>query len=226
MRKQLTVIRVPAGLWPFSQPGPRLHSWANRQMRRLPLRRPAPRLLRQQPRRPTRRRPSPRHRAASPVAAPAALPPAGRRRSSGFSQPCFNSQGGVLDVENETYLYYIQLRPSQPSQKTFVWYDEATEQTMLADFKRLWATNFLDDLSIEVTDHTFANGAVGKIVIYHMEERERVKIVDYRDTTSRASASSSDPTSTRSCANARSSCGSTRSSTTARFGASRACSAS
>ena len=52
---------------------------------------------------------------------------------------------------------------------------------MLSDFKRLWATNFLDDLSIEVTDHTFANGTVGKIVIYHMEERERVKIVDYRD---------------------------------------------
>ena len=53
---------------------------------------------------------------------------------------------------------------------------------MLADFKRLWATNFLDDLSIEVTDHTFPNGAVGKMVVYHMEERERIKIVDYRDT--------------------------------------------
>ena len=53
---------------------------------------------------------------------------------------------------------------------------------MLGDFKRLWATNFLDDLSIEVTDYTFPNGAVGKIVTYHMEERERIKIVDYRDT--------------------------------------------
>ena len=29
------------------------------------------------------------------------------------------------------------------------------------------------------TDYTFANGTVGKIVTYHMEERERVKIVDY-----------------------------------------------
>ena len=79
-------------------------------------------------------------------------------------------------------MYYIQLRTSQTRQNQFVWYDATTEQTMLADFKRLWATNFLDDLSIEVTDHTFPNGAVGKMVVYHMEERERIKIVDYRDT--------------------------------------------
>jgi outer membrane protein insertion porin family len=78
-------------------------------------------------------------------------------------------------------MYYIQLRTSQTRQNQFVWYDATTEQTILADFKRLWATNFLDDLSIEVTDHTFPNGTVGKIVTYHMEERERVKIVDYRD---------------------------------------------
>jgi outer membrane protein insertion porin family len=78
-------------------------------------------------------------------------------------------------------MYYIQLRTSQTRQNQFVWYDSATEQMMLGDFKRLWATNFLDDLSIEVTDYTFPNGAVGKIVTYHMEERERIKIVDYRD---------------------------------------------
>jgi hypothetical protein len=118
----------------------------------------------------------------SAVAAPTALPPVGSPPFVWILQPCFNSQGGSSTIENETYMYYIQLRPSTPSQKTFVWYDQATEQTMLSDFKRLWATNFLDDLSIEVTDHTFANGTVGKIVTYHMEERERVKIVDYRDT--------------------------------------------
>ena len=117
----------------------------------------------------------------SPVAAPTALPPVGSPPFVWILQPCFNSQGGSSTIENETYMYYIQLRPSTPSQKTFIWYDQATEQTMLSDFKRLWATNFLDDLSIEVTDHTFANGTVGKIVTYHMEERERVKIVDYRD---------------------------------------------
>ena len=28
-------------------------------------------------------------------------------------------------------------------------------------------------------DYTFPNGVVGKIVIYNMEERQRVKIIDY-----------------------------------------------
>jgi outer membrane protein insertion porin family len=117
----------------------------------------------------------------SSVAAPFALPPPGSLPFVWILQPCFNSQGGSSTIENETYMYYIQLRTSQTRQNQFVWYDATTEQTILADFKRLWATNFLDDLSIEVTDHTFPNGTVGKIVTYHMEERERVKIVDYRD---------------------------------------------
>jgi len=117
----------------------------------------------------------------TPVAAPFALPPAGSKPFVWILQPCFNSQGGFSTIENETYMYYIQLRTSQTRQNQFVWYDEAAEQTILADFKRLWATNFLDDLSIEVTDHTFPNGVVGKMVVYHMEERERVKVVDYRD---------------------------------------------
>jgi outer membrane protein insertion porin family len=116
------------------------------------------------------------------VAAPFALPPPGSPPFVWILQPCFNSQGGFSTIENETYMYYIQLRTSQTRQNQFVWYDATTEQTMLADFKRLWATNFLDDLSIEVTDHTFENGTVGKMVVYHMEERERIKIVDYRDT--------------------------------------------
>jgi outer membrane protein insertion porin family len=118
----------------------------------------------------------------TPVTTPVALPPAGSPPFIWILQPCFNRQGGFSTVENETYMYYIKLRPSQPSQGNFIPYDEKAEQTMLADFKALWATNFLDDLSIEVTDHTFPNGVVGKMVVYHMEERERVKIVDYRDT--------------------------------------------
>src|SRR6185295_3956667 len=45
--------------------------------------------------------------------------------------------------------------------------------------RSLWATNFLDDLSIEVTDYVFPNGVVGKLVKYDIEERQRIKIVDY-----------------------------------------------
>src|SRR5207249_4403542 len=37
----------------------------------------------------------------------------------------------------------------------------------------------LDNLWIDVKDYNFPNGTVGKIFIYNMEERQRVKIVDY-----------------------------------------------
>ena len=114
-----------------------------------------------------------------PVGAPRALPPDGSGPVIYLIAPCFAKQGGSPLVEPETYMYYIQLRPSLPSQGTWVPYDEKAEQTMLEDFKRLWATNFLDDLAIEVTDYTFSNGVTGKLVTYHMEERERVKVVSY-----------------------------------------------
>jgi hypothetical protein len=85
---------------------------------------------------------------------------------------CFDRQGNTSTVENETYLYWIKLPVSAPSQGKFVPYDEAAEDTMRSDFKALWNTKFLEDLSIEVTDHTFENGVVGKMVVYRMEEHE------------------------------------------------------
>ncbi len=54
-----------------------------------------------------------------------------------------------------------------------------SSRSILADFRRLWATNFLDDLSIDVRDVALPNGVTGKLVIYNMEERQRIKIVDY-----------------------------------------------
>ena len=117
-----------------------------------------------------------------PVAPPASLPPAGSGPVVYLMAPCFQAQGNVSTVEPQTYLYYIQLRPSQPSQNVWIPYDEKAEQTMLEDFKRLWGTNFLSDLSIEVTDYPFSNGVTGKLVTYNMEERERVKIVNYEGT--------------------------------------------
>ena len=118
----------------------------------------------------------------TPVGEPAALPPAGSPPFIWTLELCFDRQGNTSTVENETYLYWIKLPVSAPSQGKFVPYDEAAEDTMRADFKALWNTKFLEDLSIEVTDHTFENGVVGKMVVYRMEERERVKIVDYRNT--------------------------------------------
>jgi outer membrane protein insertion porin family len=116
------------------------------------------------------------------VPPPANLPPAGSGPVIYIVAPCFQAQGNVPVVEPQTYLYYIQTRPSQPSQNIWVDYNEEAEARLREDFKRLWATNFLTDLSIEVTDYTFSNGVVGKLVAFNMEERERVKIVNYEGT--------------------------------------------
>jgi outer membrane protein insertion porin family len=86
-------------------------------------------------------------------------------------------------IEAPTYLYYIQTPLSLPSQGTWVPYNEQTESSLRQDFARLWATNFLDNLWIEAVDVTFPNGVAAKHVIYHMEERPRVKIVDYTGST-------------------------------------------
>ena len=115
----------------------------------------------------------------NPIPAPQALPPEGSGPVVYQLELCFSAQGNISTVEGQTYLFYMEIRPSQPSQGIWVPYDLDAEQTMRGDFQRLWATNFLDDLKIEVNDYPFSNGAVGKIVTFHMEERERVKIVNY-----------------------------------------------
>ncbi len=113
-----------------------------------------------------------------PVPAPK-LPPEGSPPLIRFIQITFPTQGDISVVEPRTYLYYIQTQVSRPSDGVWVPYDEKTEASLLEDFKRLWATNFLDDLSIEVIDAPYDNGVMGKRIIYKMEERQRVKIVDY-----------------------------------------------
>src|SRR4051812_14493755 len=115
------------------------------------------------------------------VAGPPAAPPAGSEPVVLFIAPCFEAQGGTSVIDYQTYLYYIQLKDnvSKPSQNIWVPYDDAVEKAILADFRRLWGTNFLDNLWIDVNDYAFPNGTVGKIIVYNMEERQRVKIVDY-----------------------------------------------
>lgn len=115
----------------------------------------------------------------TPLSAPAALPPAGSPPFVWILQPCFDTQGNTSTVEPETYMYYIKTRPSQPSQGVWVYYTDQTEEQILNDFKTLWGTSFLDNLSIEKTDYTFPTGQTGVILTYHMEERERVKLVEY-----------------------------------------------
>jgi outer membrane protein insertion porin family len=114
-----------------------------------------------------------------PIPAPAQLPPAGSGPLVFVLGLCFSTQGNQSAVEPETYLYYLRLRPSRPSQRDWVPFDDGTRETIKEDFRRLWATGFLDDLKIEATDYTFSNGVVGKIVTYHIEERARVRLVKY-----------------------------------------------
>ncbi len=113
------------------------------------------------------------------IPAPARLPPVGSGPLVYQVVPCFQKQGGASVIDPGTYIYYIQMHGSQPSQNNWVPYDDKAEQVILADFKRLWATSFLDDLAIDVQDYKFSNGVIGKLVVYDMEERQRVKIVDY-----------------------------------------------
>jgi outer membrane protein insertion porin family len=83
-------------------------------------------------------------------------------------------------IDTATYLYYMKTKGSQfrNPEKPTIWvpYDEAQ---ILGDFQGLWKTSFLDNLWIEVVDDPFPNGVIAKRVIFHMEERQRIKIVDY-----------------------------------------------
>lgn len=107
---------------------------------------------------------------------PAAQPPDGSAPVVRAIELAFPRQGNVSVIEPQTYLYYLQTKPSRPSANVWVPYEE---QTVLDDFRRLWNTNFLDDLWIEVRDLPYPNGVVGKYIVFNMEERQRVKIVDY-----------------------------------------------
>jgi outer membrane protein insertion porin family len=105
-----------------------------------------------------------------------AMPPAGSPPVVRFVEIKSTKQNDTLAIDPETYLYYIQTKPSSAQFGRWVPYNE---QTVLDDFKRLWNTNFLDDLQVEVQDAPYPNGVVGKHIIFDLEERQRVKIVDY-----------------------------------------------
>src|SRR5262245_63297293 len=113
------------------------------------------------------------------IPAPANLPPTNMGPVIYYIGLCFDKQGGFSVIEAQTYLYYIQTQPSLASQNSWKPWNEEAEQRAIDDGKRLWATNFLDDFSVEVEDYHFTNGVIGKVVSYHMEERQRIKNVSY-----------------------------------------------
>ena len=116
---------------------------------------------------------------AIPATSASAQPPAGSGPVLRAVELCFPTQGNVSAIEFETYLYYIKARGSRPSQNVWVAFSPQVEQDLVEDFKRLWATSFLDDLAVEVIDTPYPNGVLGKYVRFRLEERQRVKIVEY-----------------------------------------------
>ena len=71
---------------------------------------------------------------------------------------------GNESVDAGTYLFHVTSKTGDP-------YDEDKARE---DFQRLWATGFLDDLTLETRD-----GERGKILRFIVEERERIKSVEY-----------------------------------------------
>ncbi|MCM3881435.1 MAG: outer membrane protein assembly factor BamA [Vicinamibacterales bacterium] len=119
------------------------------------------------------------------IGPPANNPPAGSGAVVYYLILCFEKQGNISLIEPQTYLYYIkgQDHVSLPSRNDWKPYNPQVEQVFAQDFKTLWATNFLTDLSIETVDYPFSNGVVGKIIVYRMEERERIKNIVYNEGT-------------------------------------------
>lgn len=110
------------------------------------------------------------------VPAPIALPPPDSPPLVRTVEIAFPTQGNVSAIDPATYLFYIKTMPSRPSAGVWSPYDSAS---VLEDFKRLWGTGFLDNIWIEVKDAPYPNGVEGKHIVFNLEERQRVKIVDY-----------------------------------------------
>ena len=103
---------------------------------------------------------------------PNQMPPAGSDPVVLMALPCME-QGSKPNVIPEEYRHYIQLPVSRPAEGVWVPYDEKTQAAMQADYRRLWSTGRLDDLTIAVTDYSFQNGTVGKFITYTLRERRQ-----------------------------------------------------
>lgn len=114
--------------------------------------------------------------AAADAQAAVSMPPEGSPPVVRTIQIAFPAQGNVPSIEPSTYLFYISTRPSSSQENVWREYDE---QQVLDDFRNLWATGFLDDLTIEYNDEPYPNGVIGRNIIYNMEERERVRVVEF-----------------------------------------------
>ena len=102
-------------------------------------------------------------------------PPTRRRCSAACSSWRIPSTRRI--VEQATYDFYIKTPRTDSSQ------DRCGRPTTRTPSRPTSGTSggpsFLDNLWIEVIDEPYENGVMGKHVIFHIEERPRLKVVDY-----------------------------------------------
>ena len=93
----------------------------------------------------------------------------------------FPVQGGVSMIDPATYLYYMEIdgHVSLPSRGSGPPTPRRWKRSYWAISAACGDTRFLSDLWIEVEDDPFENGVEGVKVIFNLEERERVKVVNY-----------------------------------------------
>lgn len=104
------------------------------------------------------------------VAIPDVLPPSGSGPVVLMAAPCLLRDDGT-SVIPEDYRRYVLLQTSRPLDGVWIPYDENTTEAMQADYRRLWNTGRLSDLTFTVTEYAFPNGTIGKIVTYTLKER-------------------------------------------------------
>ena len=100
-----------------------------------------------------------------------ALVLAGALQAGGQVAPVAAPRVALVDVQGnqflqrDTLLFYVSTKPG----------DAYDESRLRDDFRRLWETGFLDDMSLDVSDQEG-----GKRVTFVVRERKRVQVVDYR----------------------------------------------
>ena len=114
-----------------------------------------------------------------PVPAPAAAPAAGSEPVVLAFLLCFEKQGGASMIDPQTYLYYIRSGRASRRSDSWVAYDDDVEALIAQDFRRLWATGSSTTCRSRRTTTRSRTASSARSIVFNMEERQRVRIVDY-----------------------------------------------
>ena len=106
----------------------------------------------------------------SSIALPDVMPASGSGPVVLMAAPCLIQDDGT-PVIPPAYRRHIELQASRPLEGVWVLFDANTMKMMKADYKRLWDTGLLSDLTFSITDYTFPNGVIGKLITYTLRER-------------------------------------------------------